>query len=87
MARTRFVGDPGLSARMTLVMALLGSLFVALIVILMSLFWNSSPGIAVLIGLAGLGVAWWQWYSSDTLAMRAMRAREVSPQEAPECTA
>jgi heat shock protein HtpX len=69
---------------MTLVMALLGGLFVALVVVLMSLFWESSPGIAVLIGLAGLGVAWWQWYSSDTIAMRAMRAREVSAQEAPE---
>jgi heat shock protein HtpX len=69
---------------MTLVMALLGALFVALIVVLMSLFWESSPFIAVLIGLGGLGVAWWQWYSSDTIAMRAMRAREVTPQEAPE---
>jgi heat shock protein HtpX len=29
-------------------------------------------------------VAWWQWYQSDTIAMKAMRAREVSPQEAPE---
>jgi heat shock protein HtpX len=69
---------------MTLVMFLLGALFVGIVVVLMSLFWSSSPGIAVLIGLAGLGVAWWQWYSSDTLAMKAMRAREVSPQEAPE---
>jgi heat shock protein HtpX len=69
---------------MTLVMFLLGALFVGIVVVLMSIFWSSSPGIAVLIGLAGLGVAWWQWYSSDTLAMRAMRAREVSPTEAPE---
>jgi heat shock protein HtpX len=70
---------------MTLVMFLLGSLFVALIVTLMSIFWSrGGVGIALLIGVAGLGVAWWQWYSSDTLAMRAMRAREVSPQEAPE---
>lgn len=84
MARTRFVGDAGLSARMTLVMFLLGGLFVGLIVVLMSLFWESSPGIALLIGLAGLAVAWWQWYQSDTIAMKAMRAREVSPQEAPE---
>ena len=27
---------------------------------------------------------WFQWYNSDTVAMKAMRAREVSPQEAPE---
>ncbi len=30
MARSRFVGDTGLTARMTLVMFLLGALFVAL---------------------------------------------------------
>jgi heat shock protein HtpX len=84
MARTRFVGDTGLTARMTLVMFLLGALFVGLVVVVMSLFWSSSPGIGVLIGVAGLGVAWFQWYKSDTVAMKAMRAREVSPQEAPE---
>jgi heat shock protein HtpX len=81
MARTRFAGDVGLSARMTLVMVLLGGLFVALIAVLIALF---PPTWAPFIGLIGLGVAWWQWYQSDTVAMRAMRAREVSPQEAPE---
>ncbi|GAA2148037.1 zinc metalloprotease HtpX [Nocardioides koreensis] len=84
MAHSRFIKDTGLTARMTLVMFLLGALFVSLIVVLMGVFAQSSPGIAVLIGVAGLGIAWWQWYSSDKLAMRAMRAREVSPQEAPE---
>jgi heat shock protein HtpX len=85
MARTRFVGDAGLTARMTLVMFLLGALFVALIAVVMTIFWNSQgPGIGVLVGLVGLGIVWWQWYKSDTVAMRAMRAREVSPQEAPE---
>lgn len=83
MARTRFVGDSGLTARMTLVMFLLGGLFVALIVALMLVF-SSSPAIVFLIGVGGLGIAWFQWYKSDTVAMKAMRAREVSPQEAPE---
>ena len=46
MARTRFVGDSGLTARMTLVMFLLGALFVGLVVVLMSIFWSSSPGSA-----------------------------------------
>jgi heat shock protein HtpX len=70
---------------MTLVMFLLGALFVALIAVVMALFWSSQgPGIGVLVGLVGLGIVWWQWYKSDTVAMRAMRAREVSPQEAPE---
>jgi len=70
---------------MTLVMFLLGALFVAVVAVLMGIFWQQgSPNIAILIGIAGLGVAWWQWYSSDSLAMRAMRAREVSRDEAPE---
>ncbi len=80
MARTRFIKDTGLTARMTLVMFLLGGLFVALVVALMYAF----PGYAILIGLIGLGVAWFQWYKSDTLALKAMRAREVTPEEAPE---
>jgi heat shock protein HtpX len=85
MARSRFVGDKGLTARMTLVMFLLGALFVALIAVVMTLFWGSQgPAVGVLIGLVGLGIVWFQWYKSDTVAMRAMRAREVSPQEAPE---
>jgi heat shock protein HtpX len=85
MAHTRFLPDRGLTFRMTLVLFLLGALFVALVVSLMVIFWEQGGvGIAVLIGLGGLGVAWYQWYSSDKLAMRAMRAREVSPEEAPE---
>ncbi|MBF4160528.1 zinc metalloprotease HtpX [Nocardioides acrostichi] len=84
MARTRFVGDTGLTVRMTSVMFLLGLLFVGLIAVLMGLFAQNHFGMALLIGLAGLGVVWWQWYSSDTVAMKAMRAREVSPEQAPE---
>ena len=85
MASTRFINDRGLTARMTLVMFLLGALFVALVVGLAYAGGSKfGGGVAVLIGLAGLGVAWWQWYNSDTLALKAMRAREVTPQEAPE---
>ena len=80
MAHTRFIKDTGLTARMTMVMFLLGGLFVALVVGLM----YAMPQYAVIIGIIGLGVAWFQWYNSDTLAMKAMRAREVSPEEAPE---
>ena len=85
MASTRFINDRGLTARMTLVMFLLGALFVMLVV---GLAYAGGTyfggGVAVLIGIAGIGVAWWQWYNSDTLALKAMRAREVTPQEAPE---
>jgi heat shock protein HtpX len=65
---------------MTLVLFLLGALFVTLIVGLMYVM----PEYAIFIGLIGLGIAWFQWYSSDKVAMRAMRAREVTPEEAPE---
>jgi heat shock protein HtpX len=80
MAQSRFIQDRGLTARMTLVMFLLGAVFVAFIVALMFTF----RGFAVLIGIAGIGFAIYQWYNSDKVAMRAMRAREVTPEEAPE---
>ena len=81
MARSRFVGDRGLTARMTLVMFLLGGLFVALIAILIAIL---PPTWAPFIGIIGLVVVWMQWYNSDTVAMKAMGAREVSPEQAPE---
>jgi heat shock protein HtpX len=85
MARSRFLPDRGLTLRMSTVMFLLGALFVALIAVLMVVVGSQGGiGLAVLVGLAGIGVAVYQWYSSDKVAMRAMRAREVTPQEAPE---
>src|SRR5690242_8011482 len=81
MARTRFVGDAGLTARMTTVMFLLGALFVGIIAILIAIM---PVGWAPFIAIIGLGVVWFQWYNSDTVALKAMRAREVTPQEAPE---
>jgi len=85
MAKTRFVGDTGLTARMTLVMFLLGLLFVVLIVGIAGAFSaRGSYGVAVLVAVVGIGMAVYQWANSDKVAMRAMRAREVSPQEAPE---
>ncbi len=80
MARTRFIPDAGLTVRMTAVMFLLGALFVALVVALMYAF----PSYAIIIGLVGIGVAVFQWWNSDKAALRAMGAREVSAEEAPE---
>ena len=80
MARSRFIHDTGLTVRMTAVMFLLGALFVALVVALMYAF----PSYAVIIGVAGIGVAFFQWWNSDKAALRAMRARVVTPEEAPE---
>jgi len=66
-------------------MFLLGGLFVALIVTLMFIGSKyGGSGLGLLIGFVGLGIAFYQWWSSDKVAMRAMRAREVSPEEAPE---
>jgi heat shock protein HtpX len=81
MPRTRFVSDSGLTVRMSATLFVLGGLFVAVVVGLMLVV--RGP-LAIVIGLVGLGIAWYQWYSSDTLALRAMRAREVAPEEAPE---
>ncbi len=79
MARTRFAPDRGLSARMVATMVLLAVLYVGLVIALAYAF------DAWLIGvLIGLGVLWAQWYFSDTLALSAMRAREVTPAQAPE---
>ena len=80
MARSRFIKDAGLTVRMTTVMFLLGALFVALVVTLMYTFSN----FAFIIAVGGIGIAFYQWWASDKVAMRAMRAREVTPEQAPE---
>ena len=85
MARSRFVGDAGLTVRMTTVMFLLGALFVALVVgIALAVGSSFGPGLGIVIGLVAIGVAVYQWANSDKVAMRAMRAREVTPEQAPE---
>jgi heat shock protein HtpX len=85
MAHSRFIRDTGLTVRMTAVMFILGGLFVGLVVSIAFIAGSQGgTGLAVVIGLVGIGIALYQWYNSDKVAMRAMRAREVSPQEAPE---
>ncbi|MDP3894524.1 MAG: zinc metalloprotease HtpX, partial [Nocardioides sp.] len=79
--KSRFIKDHGLTARMTLVMFLLGGLLVVLVV---GLMFAVGPQYAPFIAVAGIGLAFYQWWSSDKVAMRAMRAREVTPAEAPE---
>jgi heat shock protein HtpX len=79
MARTRFPSDPGLTSRMGLTIFLLGLLYVVFIGVLLSLRVSSA---VVIVIAAGVLIA--QWAFSDKIAMAAMRAREVSPQQAPE---
>jgi heat shock protein HtpX len=76
---TSFGKDTGLLFRMTFVMFLLGALYVALIVVLLG---SGVNGVTVAF-IAG-GLALFQLFGSDKLALRAMGAREVTPQQAPE---
>jgi heat shock protein HtpX len=82
MAGHRFTPDRGLTARMTLTLFLLGALFVGVVVGLMLIAGDST--IAIVIGVVGLAIAWWQYFNSDKVALRAMRARIVAPHEAPQ---
>jgi heat shock protein HtpX len=79
MARTRFPADAGLTSRMILVMFLLGALFVAVFVGV--LVYAQSVVLALLIGGGLLAV---QYFGSDRIALASMRAREVSPEQAPQ---
>jgi heat shock protein HtpX len=78
--RTRFAPDRGLTSRMVTVMFILGLLYVVfmgVLVVVMGKYW---PFAIVIAG----GFFFVQYFASDRIAMFAMRAREVSPQQAPE---
>jgi heat shock protein HtpX len=77
--KTSFTRDPGLQARMLLTMFLLGALYVVFVGVLFAA--GANAGLIVIIA-AGLAAA--QLFGSDKLALHAMGAREVTPQEAPE---
>jgi heat shock protein HtpX len=79
MASTRFIKDRGLTGRMTLVMALMAVLYLGFMALLISQGFSTA---FILVVAAGMGFA--QWYFSDKVALAAMRAREVTPQQAPE---
>jgi heat shock protein HtpX len=73
-----FPREPGLTSRMVLTMFLLGLLYVVFIVVLL----QAGAGlitVVVVMGALSLG----QLFLSDKLALSAMGAKEVSPQEAP----
>jgi heat shock protein HtpX len=76
---TSFGKDTGLQVRMTVTMFLLGLVYVALVV---TLLYVGASGVTVAI-IAG-GLAALNLFASDKLALAAMGARVVSPQEAPQ---
>jgi heat shock protein HtpX len=80
MARpTTFGRDRGLQARMVITLFLLGAVYALLIGVL---FAAGASGITILV--IAVGLLSLQFFTSDRLALRAMGAHEVSPQEAPE---
>jgi heat shock protein HtpX len=80
MARpTSFGRDTGLQVRMLVTMFLLGAVYALLVGVL---FAAGAGGVTILIVAGGLLAL--QFFTSDKLALRAMGAHEVSPQEAPQ---
>jgi heat shock protein HtpX len=76
--RAIFPRDTGLQFRMLLTLFLLGLLYVALVVALLA----AGTGIVVVV-LIMAALSFAQLFFSDKLALAAMGAKEVSPQDAP----
>jgi heat shock protein HtpX len=80
MERRNFGRDRGLSLRMLFTGALLGLLYVVFAVVLINVLnFGVVPMLVIIIGLA-----FFQYYTSDKLALRASGAKIVSAEEAPE---
>lgn len=79
MARTRYGTDRGLSARMAGTMFGLGLLYVILAAVLIS-FGVNAWFVLIISG----GMLFAQWWFSDSMAMAAMRAVVVTPEQAPQ---
>jgi len=75
----RFRSDPGLVARMTFTMFLIGALYVGVVALLIAS--HVSVGFVVVIAAALLFA---QYYFSDRMALFGMGGRIVTPEEAPE---
>jgi heat shock protein HtpX len=76
---TSFGRDTGLQLRMALTLFLLGALYVALVVALLGSGVNGVTVAIIAGGLAALNL-----FASDKLALAAMGARVVTPEEAPQ---
>jgi heat shock protein HtpX len=74
---TNFGKDTGLQVRMTMTLFLLGLVYAVLIGVIVA-----AKALPLLIIVGGLLAV--QFFASDKLALHAMGAREVSPQEAPQ---
>jgi heat shock protein HtpX len=76
--RTRFRPDHQLTARMLVTMFLLGLVYVAFIITLIVLIKS-----VVVVVLIAAGLLWVQFWFSDRIALYAMQARIVTPEQEP----
>ena len=79
VAKNRYAPDPGLTRRMV---GTMGGLLLVYVLFAIALVWLGFSAGFVLVISAGL--LWAQWYFSDSIALTAMRARDVSPEQAPQ---
>src|SRR5438477_11098400 len=79
MKRRSYGRDAGLTLRMLLTSGLLGLLYVIFAVVLFNVL---NVGLAPML-LIVVGIAFFQYYTSDKLALRAAGAKVVTPEEAP----
>jgi heat shock protein HtpX len=77
--RTSFGRDTGLQVRMVTTMFLLGAVYAVLVG---ALFASGASGVTIAVIAGALFL--FQLFASDKLALRAVGAREVSPQQAPQ---
>src|ERR671931_139219 len=80
MKRRSYGRDAGLTVRMLLTSGLLGLLYVLFAVVLFSVL---NVGLVPMLVIV-IGIALFQYYTSDKLALAASGAKIVSPEEAPQ---
>src|SRR5919197_3891729 len=80
MKRKAYGRDAGLSARMLFTSFLLGLLYVGFALVL---FYVLNAGLILMLVIVG-GMAIFQYYTSDKIALAASGAKVVGPDEAPE---
>jgi heat shock protein HtpX len=79
MKRRNYGRDAGLTIRMLLTGGLLGLLYVVFAIVLFNIF---NVGLVPMLVIV-IGIAFFQFYTSDKLALRAAGAKIVTPEEAP----
>jgi heat shock protein HtpX len=80
MKRKAYGRDAGLTLRMFFTTSLLGLLYVAFA---LALFYILNAGLVLMLVIVG-GIAIFQYFTSDKLALRASGAKVVGPDEAPQ---